>query len=125
MCGNEFQLYFSHDKLYSLISARLKKNPYNVMFPLSNALTGLFLQFLHICSFSVIIKILLFLEYAYFLLFFILLKIPSRTKASAMLWGRDEEGNCFENGKYFKYYYLKTRQTKCFKILLLHRSHVK
>lgn len=37
MCGNEFQLYFSHDKLYFLTSAGLKKNVYHMMFLLSNA----------------------------------------------------------------------------------------
>lgn len=65
MCGNEFQLYFSHDKLHALISAKLKKKVYYVKFLLSNVLSSLFLQFLLNCSFSVTIKIL-FLECTYF-----------------------------------------------------------
>lgn len=86
MCANEFQLYFSHDKLYVLISARLEKNLYHGMFLFSNAFTSLILQFLLICSFSVIIK-MLFLKCAYSSSLFHTIKNPQQNKSKYNILG--------------------------------------
>lgn len=80
----------------------------------------MFIQVLLSCSFSVLMKnklllllllplllLVLFLERAYFssLLYY---KETPVEQMKVQYWGRVEEGDCFANGKYFKYYILKT-----------------